>query len=85
MRDLRRRCEHCAAVIPEAAHPRRIYCDTRCKNAALNGLIAQARRDARSGRRCEECGAAISDDRKADTRLCTDRCAWQSWDRRRRA
>ncbi len=82
--DLRRYCEHCGAHIPDDADPRRIYCSVRCKNAVLNGLVSEARREARAGRSCRHCGGPVSDDLRADAVFCSAACQRGARNARRR-
>ncbi|WP_157764531.1 hypothetical protein [Rhodobacter sp. CZR27] len=72
--DFARRCEHCGKVIPDDADPRRIYCTRRCLNAAMNGLTAEARREAKAGRICTHCGEPIPTERRVDALFCSGRC-----------
>ncbi len=72
--DLRRYCEHCGVRLPDNAHPRRAFCSVKCKNAVLNGLVSEARREARAGRSCRHCGGPISDDLRADAVFCSGAC-----------
>jgi endogenous inhibitor of DNA gyrase (YacG/DUF329 family) len=83
---VRRLCPECGAEIAPMAHPRRVFCSTRCKNAEFNRLTSEARRAARSGRSCRFCGGPISDDKRTDAVYCSIECQRQ-WrrDARRKA
>lgn len=69
-----RRCEQCGAEIEPMAHPRRVFCSKKCNNDHFNGLLKEARAEARAGRICPECGGPVADYRKADTVFCSLSC-----------
>ena len=71
-------CEWCAGPLPESATARRMYCCVKCRNAAFNALISQARAEARKGRICPMCSGPVPDDRKADTIYCSSLCQGRS-------
>jgi endogenous inhibitor of DNA gyrase (YacG/DUF329 family) len=81
--DWRRRCEWCGNLIPEHAHARKTFCSTRCKNAYFNGLIAEARAEARAALICQCCGGPMPAKRQ-DRKYCCLGCQWRAASRRRR-
>lgn len=47
-----------------------IYCSRRCKTKDRHRLDREARIEANAGRTCDECGAPLPPERRADARYC---------------
>lgn len=83
--DFTRRCEQCGAEIDPMAHPRRTFCSKKCNNDHFNGLLKEARAEARAGRICPECKNPVADHKRADAVFCCSYCWRQHQYRRKRA
>jgi hypothetical protein len=82
--DWRRRCEQCGELLGEHAHGNKRFCSKRCKNRFHNGLIADARAEARAALTCLACGGSLREARRRDRKYCSLRCMWRDHYRRRR-
>lgn len=76
----------CAVCGGEMWHRKRVwalYCSRQCLNAYHNGLIAAARAEARTGRKCAWCDLLFNAVR-SDQAYCSVRCQGQHYNARRR-
>lgn len=83
--DLRHSCEQCGTVFERFSYGGRLYCSSRCAEAARTALERQARAAENAKKLCVQCDRPMPPHKKRNAVYCSNSCACKAAARKRAA